>query len=613
MKYTSIALGLTLALANTQAYAQSADKEQSIEKIVVVSSKVAMPLREIATSVSLITQEHIEARGFANLSDVLKDQPAIYVNNSGSTGSTTSLRIRGEEAYRTLVTIDGVDISDPTGTQVGPKLGHLQSANISRVEILRGSQGLSYGADAGGVVNIHSKYYQEQLAGSLFGEFGRYDTTNVTADLGGKNNDLEYYISGASFRTDGFNSRLDDDSEDLDGYNNTTIHSRLGYQFNKQFSTQLVLRNNKGNGEFDNCGFGASASNNCQSEFEQTNIRATLSYETDQHQSDLSYSKNLIERSNLNQGQFSFGSKGFIEKYEYLGNASLNEQHSLVYGLEWEQESITSAGQNRYNRAGFIEYQGEVLNDWFVTAAARHDDNDDFGEFTTYRVSSAYIWAVQAGELKLRSTYGTGFRAPSLFEVEFNRGPDASEPASSTILEPEESQGFEVGVDYTVSNGSLYQIVYFDQEIENAIEFDLLNFSGYLQEAGSSSSKGIELIASHVISADWKINANYTFNDTEDASGQQRARRPEHLTNIGIEYSKDRLSISSNIRLVKNLIDGGVKLDNYEILDISARFHVSEQLTVHIRAENLFDAKYQDTLAFFTPREAAYVGVRMNF
>ncbi|MDU0356022.1 TonB-dependent receptor plug domain-containing protein [Paraglaciecola aquimarina] len=83
---------------------------------------------------SLVTQEDIEARGYANLADVLKTQPAIGVTNSGGAGSSTSLRVRGEEGYRTLVRIDGVDISDPTGTQVQPQLGHLQAANVSRVK-----------------------------------------------------------------------------------------------------------------------------------------------------------------------------------------------------------------------------------------------------------------------------------------------------------------------------------------------------------------------------------------------------------------------------------------------------------------------------------------------
>jgi vitamin B12 transporter len=187
MKHSSLALAISTGLLAYPVFAQQKNTEDEIEKLVVVSSRVAMPLREIATSVSIITQEDIEARGYANLTDVLKTQAAISATNSGGVGSTTALRVRGEEGYRTLVRIDGVDISDPTGTQIGPQLAHLQSANISRVEILRGSQGLAYGADAGGVINIYSGSPSEQFSGNISGEFGLYDTQNLAANMGANN------------------------------------------------------------------------------------------------------------------------------------------------------------------------------------------------------------------------------------------------------------------------------------------------------------------------------------------------------------------------------------------------------------------------------------------
>ncbi|MDU0356020.1 hypothetical protein RS130_20905 [Paraglaciecola aquimarina] len=106
--------------------------------------------------------------------------------------------------------------------------------------------------------------------------------------------------------TDGFNSRLDDNSEDLDGYRNNTIHTRLGYLFSENLSVQLVARNNRGEGEFDKCGFGASASNDCQSDFEQTNLRTSVNYTTDTSEHEISYAKTLVERENFNQQASSY-------------------------------------------------------------------------------------------------------------------------------------------------------------------------------------------------------------------------------------------------------------------------------------------------------------------
>ena len=93
----------------------------------------------------------------------------MHADSSGGFGSASSIRIRGEEGFRTLVRIDGVDVSDPNGPQVQPQIGQLQSAAINRIEILRGPQGLAYGADAGGVINIESGYAQQPFAASICG------------------------------------------------------------------------------------------------------------------------------------------------------------------------------------------------------------------------------------------------------------------------------------------------------------------------------------------------------------------------------------------------------------------------------------------------------------
>ena len=90
----------------------SNDNPNKLEEIVVTSSRVPMPLRQIGTSVSVITQQEITERGFNSLSDVLRTQPSMSVTNSGGAGQQTTLRIRGEEGFRTLVLLDGIDLSE---------------------------------------------------------------------------------------------------------------------------------------------------------------------------------------------------------------------------------------------------------------------------------------------------------------------------------------------------------------------------------------------------------------------------------------------------------------------------------------------------------------------
>lgn len=626
MKHTTLALAVCTALVSSPILAteeRAQDQENEIEKLVVVSSRVPMPMREIATSVSIITQQDIDTRGYANLTDVLKIQPAVSATNSGGVGSPTALRVRGEEGYRTLVRIDGVDISDPTATQVTPQLAHLQSANIARVEILRGSQGLAYGADAGGVINIFSGTPSEQFSGKVSGEVGGYDSTNLSASMGAAHENFDYFIAASDYETNGFNSRIDDASQDKDGYENTTIHSRLGLQIHDNLSLGLVYRNNQGLGQFDNCGYAASASNNCESEFKQSNLRADVNYSTDNSQHELAYAKTFIERENFNQGLSDYLTKGVLQRIEYLGNTQLNEDHQLVYGLDWEEEQISTAKQSRISKGYYFEYQGELLDNFYVTAGLRHDDNEDFGEHTSFRVSGAYIWTLGDDELKLRSAYGTGFRAPSLYEIEYNRGPYAYAPAATTALQEESTQGYEVALAYNTAQGSHFEAIYFDQTIEDSIFFDLAAYSGYLQDIGQSSSKGVELIATIKVNDALRINGNYTYNPTKDTAGEQRLRRPKNMANIGFDYQFDKLTVAANIRLVQDFVDlvldqttftsVAVPLENYEVVDISAQYQINTRLMVFARVENLFDKSYQDLAAFNTPGETPHIGLKYQF
>ena len=103
---------------------------QNIEETVITASRVEMPLRRVGSTISVISGEDIEARGHASLVDVLRSEPSVSVTSNGGLGKSTSLRIRGEAGFRTLVLVDGVDISDPTGTQVGPQIQHILASEL---------------------------------------------------------------------------------------------------------------------------------------------------------------------------------------------------------------------------------------------------------------------------------------------------------------------------------------------------------------------------------------------------------------------------------------------------------------------------------------------------
>lgn len=612
---------LALAIAGISATSAFADSTPAVttsklEEMVVTAHRIEMPMSRIGSSVSVMTEADIEARGQMNVAELLRSVPAVAVSNNGGIGKATSLRIRGEESYRTVVYVDGVKISDPTATQVSPRFAHLMTSEIERIEVLRGPQGMMYGADAGGIVNIITKRPSETFEGAVNAEYGRYDTQNLSANVRGKLGGFDYSVSASDFSNDGFNARSDDIVDaDKDEYDNTSLNATFGLDATDKLRLELVLRDVDSDNQYD----GSSGTNDQLGVFEQTSGKFSAIYTEEAFTHKLSVSRNDVERRIIQDGvQTSWGIyEGRLDQMEYLSSYSFDE-NVLTFGVDVEEQlnERTNAEQDQYGF--FAEWQAKLGDDLSYSVGVRHDDNDTFGEFTSYRLSSAYVQPVGDGHsIKYRASYGTGFRAPSLYEQWYNVDSGYSfGEAANTKLEEETSEGFDVGVEFHSAAGNLIEVVYFNQEIKNAIDFDVQSYSGYIQESGTSRSKGVELNAEWLVSASTRLIANATYNDTSDSEGDQRVRRPRKLFNLGVQslVLDDKLRINADVRGSYGSIDNnGSQLDDYETMNLSATYFATEEVELYVRGENVFNADYEEISNYNTPKSAVYGGVRVRF
>ena len=571
-RYALISISGSVVLA-TPLGLRAQQTDSHLDEIVVTGNILEMPRRRLGTAVSVISGSEMQLRGYDSLADVLRTQPAIGVSNFGGIGKTTTLRVRGEEGYRTLLMIDGVKALDASAPQVSPSFDSLLSTgDLQRVEVLRGPQGFIYGADAGGVVNVITRTGAGPFAGRIGFEGGEFGTRTFDASAAGGGDVGDYYIAVTDLETDGFNARPSDDVLiDDDGADNTTVHAKLGWNASDNLRVQFVARDIDASTRFDGCFHPVDfiIVNECSSTNEHTTYRLSAEHSAGQLSNRFGYSEVDIKRGDFAGAISSFATSGTLGRLEYTGSYQPNDVTTFVYGLDLQTEDIVSGGTaDERNQDGYyFEYQGEFNEAFYLTLGTRYDDNDDFGSATSTRVSAAYVQALGSGRtLKYRASYGTGFRPPSIFEVGYNSRPGVFPPASDVTLVEEKSKGYDLGIEYDTVNGLHFEVTYFDQEIENAIEFDLVSFSGYLQDSGVSTSKGIEIATRVPLGERLELLANLTHNDTKDPNGDPRLRRPELLANFGVSYttSDDSLSFIANLRASRDAVEVGFGvLDDY--------------------------------------------------
>jgi vitamin B12 transporter len=609
--------GSALAAVALLPVVASAQTSAKPEEIVVTGSIVPTAKREIATAITVLEGAEIELRGYDSLADVLRTQPGIAVTNTGGAGQPTALRIRGEEGYRTQLIIDGVKAADSSGVQVWPSFDNLLvTGDMQRIEILRGAQGFIYGADAGGVVNVITSRGAGPLGGKLSVDGGTFGTRRVNGGIAGGSDRGDYYVSVSDFRTDGFNAQTADTVlRDKDGADNTTVHAKLGWNVGDDWRLQLVARDIHASVQYDGCSFPTVY--DCVAKTDQSTYKVSADYDGKAVTHSLGYSAIDIVRDSFAAGASEFAARGQLGRFEYTGSYRPADEHTLVYGLDLQAERVTTDARDQRNQSGYyLEYQGRLGESVFVTAGARRDDNDAFGSHTSGRVSVAFVRELPGGNaLKYRASYGTGFRAPSLFEAAYNRGPYSYPPAAGVVLGPEESQGYDLGLDVDTRNGLHFEATLFDQRIADEIFFDLDTFSGYLQSAGRSESRGLELAAKKRLGQRFELLANLTANDAEDTANRQRLRRPKLFGNVGVQYEAgEKLRFLVNARFARDAIDvGGVALPNYNVLDASLAYTVSKTLEIFGRIENAADAAYVEAIGFNTAGRTGYAGVRVRF
>ena len=594
----------------------------SIEETVVVADRVDTAITSLAVSVNVLDRELISALGSATLPQLLKSQVGISTTQNGGIGAVSGIRVRGQDAFRTRVLIDGIDISDPSSPQIAPRMEHVLAPSLERVEVLRGTQGLLWGADAGGVISLTSRRATEQPSIAVSAERGGYgfETESIVASSGATYlGEMTAVLNHVGM--DGFNAlKSDTQLADNDGYDNDSY--RLSYTTPQWqgWSATISAREVDATTDYDGCGrfdesFSFISSNDCSDGYNNETRAVVVRHAGDGNSTQISVSESDSDRAYFTDGLFQFALKGSNEQMSASHNRTLTENYDLTVGVDLDEQSYDDGfgtARSRDNEAIFMNVK-RATNKVTLSAAVRTDDNDDFGRFTSWRITA--LTETGFDGVALKTAYGTGFRAPSPYEVGSNQSPFALPEARETALKEEQSEGWEMGLRGNQNHLS-WELTYFDQEVSDAIVYSYnpaLFAGGYLQIPGTSQFSGVEATAAWEIGEGVTLEGFVTDLSADDANGNDLPYRPETTAQVSARYSAAKIDWLLLARYTSDRSDGfGTRLNEYTVMDGSFRYAITDELNVSVRAENVTNEGYSDIVGYRSAGRTFYVGLNVS-
>ena len=188
----------------------AAPEPVALDPIVVVASKTPRPLSDVIGQVSVINAGFIERYGVENLDDLLRYEPGLNIESSGTRFGSNAINIRGIGGNRVAIEVDGVPTRDRFAIGSFSDGGRIvaETDRIKRLEVLYGPASTLYGSDAlGGVMAITTWDPDDLLANgdgkswySLRGGYQEINGSIVGSGIAAWGNDNNGFLFAVTWR-----------------------------------------------------------------------------------------------------------------------------------------------------------------------------------------------------------------------------------------------------------------------------------------------------------------------------------------------------------------------------------------------------------------------------
>lgn len=502
---------------------------KTLETVVVSSGKFEQKIEELTVSMEVLKPNLIANKNTTSIETALEQVPGLTIIDNDP-------QIRGGSGFtfgvgsRVAIVVDGIPLL--SGDAGRPEWSYIPVENIEQIEVIKGASSVLYGSSAlNGVINIRSAYPRSKPKTSINYSAGQYSipqspsenwykTRGNNSFPGFSNLNLFHsriigtnldFVVGANFNIDqGYigpppaaKYMPPDLKEALHVQdtmplftNNDMIKKRARINFNLRYRAKRIeglnfgvnvnAMLNKTNMVFawldDSLGLYRGYPGAVFLE-DQTlfNVDPFIKYTTKNGlshslQTRVFHSDNVISNNQSNRGTMYFGEYQIQKKFKsidlnFIGGTSGNVSYSSsrLYAASGQPDNKI------VNTSAYIQFDKKFWRILNLSGGVRYENF----KINNLKNEDAFIYRF-GGNLQLtrgtfiRSSYGTGFRYPTITERYITTKAGMFGVFPNPDLKPETSKSFEVGIKqgFKIGNCKGYiDVAAFHQKYENNIEY----------------------------------------------------------------------------------------------------------------------------------------------
>lgn len=619
----SLYIATILATVATPAWADdAADPAQ----ITVIATGSPLRIDRSGQPITVLTAQDLERIQGADVTRALERVPGVVLSRNGGQGAFTGLRLRGSDAEQVLVLIDGVRVEDVSAPSGGFDFGTLTSGGVGRIDVLRGSNSIVWGSAAiGGVVAVQSR----ELNGvDAMAEAGSRNSYAADASAGLSTDAYALTLNGGYATSDGVSAAAS--GTEPDGFHQWRVGGKGRVNLTPALSLTAVARYAETHTDID--GFPAPlyvfADTPEYQKTRQFSGRVGAHYATGALTLDAGYALSETKRDYYDPTYGtapSYGYRAHSERADLTGRVALPAHFALDFGADNERTryegTYDARARARLNSAhALLGWYGDKAS---LAAGARVDDHSRFGTEWTFGANGSV--QLPAG-LRLRASYGEGFKAPTLFQLLSDYG--------NAALTPERSKSYDAGLEWALLPQVRAAVTVYRRDARDLIAYvSCYGVSGGIctgrpygtyDNIGRARAEGVEAeLALRPVDA-LTVRFAYTYDKARNRTvgsanyGKDLARRPRNTLTTSLDWTTPLhgLTLGADMRFQSASYDDAgnfTRLEGGSLTTLRASLPVNARLELFGRVENLFDAHLQTAGGYGTLGRAAYGGVRVRY